>query len=228
MLEKIGSKHMRRMRLAVVAALAGLALGACAPGAPMSDAELDRSHQMGPPYLVEHTVHSHLVPVSATNTLIDDSQFRDLYDFLIGVGVRGGDEVVLASRRSRLEQRAQVHEFLRRVGVRSDLKLIKEPEASAEDDGYDQAILVQFDRYTPRQPECGIWGEKVRTNFYDTPYRDFGCSTVANRQQQVAYPSSLIEGELLAFPEGDFAAEAITRYRTRAVEAIEEESAAGG
>jgi type IV pilus biogenesis protein CpaD/CtpE len=208
--------------------LAVLALGACAPGIQLSDAELDRGHQFGPAYEVEHTVHRHLVPVSATNTLIDETQFRDLYGFLIGVGVRAGDRVVLASRRSRLEQRAQVHEFLRRVGVHSDLKLIKEPEASAVDDGYDLAILVRFDRYTPRQPECGKWGEKVKTTYYNTSDRDFGCSTVANRQQQVAYPSSLIEGELLAFPDGDFAAEAISRYRGRKVEAIEEVSASGG
>jgi pilus biogenesis lipoprotein CpaD len=214
--------------LTVIAVFAGLTLGACAPSAPLSDAELDRGHQFGPSYQVEHTVHRHLVPVSATNTLIDESQFRDLYGFLVGVGVQAGDRVVLASRRSRLEQRAQIHEFLRRAGVRSNLKLIKDPEASAEDDGYDKAILVRFDRYTPRQPECGQWGETVRTGFYNISYRDYGCSTVANRQQQVAYPSSLIEGEQLSFPDGDFAAEAIGRYRIRQAEEIEEESATGG
>ncbi len=228
MLKNIGSRHARPTMLAVIAALAGLTVGACVPSTPMSDADLDRGHQFGPPYQVEHTVHRHLVPVSATNTAIDEQQFRDLYNFLIGVGARNGDRVVLASRRSRLEQRAQVHEFLARVGVRSDLKLIKEPEASAIDDGYDLAILVRFDRYTPRPPECGAWGEKVKTTYYNTSLRDFGCSTVRNRHQQVAYPSSLIEGELLAFPEGDIAAGAITRYRARGVEAIKTESAAGG
>jgi type IV pilus biogenesis protein CpaD/CtpE len=228
MLKNVGAGYARWTRLAIIAALAGLTVGACAPGAPMSDAELDRGHQFGPAYQVEHTVHRHLVPVSATNVLIDEAQFRDLYEFLVGVGARGGDRVVLAARRSRLEQRAQVELFLTRVGVHSDLKLIKDQEASAEDDGYDLAILVRFDRYTPRQPQCGVWGEKVKTNYYNTSPRNFGCSTVASRQQQVAYPSSLIEGELLAFPEGDVAAEAITRYRARKVEEIEEVSAGGG
>jgi pilus biogenesis lipoprotein CpaD len=176
---------------------------------------------------VEHTVHRHLVPVSATKTLIDEQQFRDLYGFLVGVGARTGDLVVVASRRSRLEHRAQVHEFLRRAGVHIDLKLIKEPEAGADDDGYDTAILVQFDRYTPRPHECGKWGEKAKTNFYNTSQRNFGCATTAYLQQQVAYPSSLIAGEQLSFPEGDVAAQAVSRYRGRKIETIKQESAAG-
>ena len=224
MLEKIGTRDTRRTRLAIVAALAALALGACAPGIPLSDAELDRGHQLKPPYQIEHTVHRYLVPVSATNTLIDDSQFLDLYEFLIGIGARTGDTVVLASRRSRLEQRVQVHEFLRRVGLRPEVKLIKEPDPGSDDDGYDQAILVRYDRYTPRQYECGKWGEEVKTTFYNTSLKNFGCATTNAMQQQVAFPSRLVEGQLLDFPEGDVAAEAIKRYRERSVEEIRPET----
>ena len=227
MLEKIGSRDMRRTRLAVIAALTGLTLGACGPATPLSDAELDRGHQFRPPFQVEHTVHRHLVPVNTTNTLIDDSQFRDLYGFLVGAGAQTGDKVILASRRARIEQRVQVHEFLRRVGLRPETQLIKEPDPGSEDDGFDQAILVRFDRYTQRQHECGKWGEKYRTTFHNTSLRNFGCASTNAIQQQAAYPSSLIEGQLLDFPEGDFAAEAVSRYRGRKVEQIKPETTSG-
>jgi len=218
-------KRNGRVRFALAALLA---LGACAPNNPLTDAEIDRGHRFQPPYQVERTVHRHLVPVGPTKTMIDDKQFRDLYAFLIGAGARTGDVVVLASRRSRLEHRAQVHEFLRRVGLRPETKLIKEPKAGAEDDGYDTAVLVRFDRYTPRQHECGEWGEKVKTNYYNTSPKNFGCATTSALQQQVAFPSSLIEGTLLSFPEGDFAAEAVSRYRGRKIEAIKAETVGGG
>ncbi|UCH73430.1 MAG: hypothetical protein JSU82_13925 [Rhodospirillales bacterium] len=227
MSDKTQSRAVRQPAFAVIWMVAGLALGACVPSQPLSDAEVDRGHQFQPPYQVEHTVHRHLVPVSTTNTLIDDSQFRDLYGFLIGAGAKTGDTVVLASRRARLEQRAQVHEFLNRVGLIPETKLIKEPEAGAEDDGYDQVILVRYDRYTTRQHECGKWGEETKTTFYNMPLKNFGCATTNSLQQQVAYPSTLIEGHLLDFPEGDFAAEAVSRYRGRKVEQIKTESVGG-
>lgn len=226
MLLKTGTTTNRRVARAAVLAFAGLALAACAPTEPLTDAEVDRGHQLRPPYQVEYTVHRHLLPVSVTDTTVTEQQFRDLFDFLIGVGVKTGDRVVLASRRSRLEQRDQVHQFLRRAGVHINLQLIKDSAPGSDDDGYDNVIMVRFDRYTQRQHECGQWGEKVRSNFYGTSHKNFGCATTANLQQQVAYPSSLIEGEPLAFPEGDVAAEAITRYRARETEEIEEESAA--
>lgn len=214
--------------LAIAVVIAGLGLGACVPSELLSDAEIDRGHQFGPPYQVEHTVHRHLVPVGATNTLIDETQFRDLYGFLIGVGAKTGDTVVVASRRARLEQRAQVHEFVRRVGLIPETKLIKEPEAGSEDDGYDQVILVRYDLYVTRQHECGKWSEKVKTNFYSMSLQNFGCSVTNAMQQQVAYPSTLIEGQLLDFPEGDVAAEAVSRYRGRRVEEIKAETVSGG
>ncbi|MDH3512118.1 MAG: CpaD family pilus assembly protein [Gammaproteobacteria bacterium] len=217
----------RKSRVAIIALLAIFGLGACAPNVPLTEAEIERAHRFGPPYQVERTVHTHLVPVSATGSQIDEQQYRDLYDFLIGVGVKTGDVVVLASRRSRLEQRAQVQEFLRRVGVQPETKLIKEADTSGEDDGYDQAVLVQYDRYTPRQHECGKWGEKVKTTYYNTSPRNFGCTTANAMQQQVAFPSSLIEGQPLAFPEGDYASGAVGRYRGRKVEAIKAESVGG-
>jgi len=228
MMEMIRSKAARRTSVALLAAIAGLTLGACAPGTPLTDAEIDRGHQFRPPYQVEHTVHRHLLPVSTTKALIDDKQFRDLYSFLIGAGAQTGDKVVLASRRARLEQRAQVEEFLRRVGLRLETKLIKDLDAGSEDDGYDQVILVRFDRYTPRQHECGKWGEKVKTTYYNTSLRNFGCATTNAMQQQVAFPSTLIEGQLLEFPEGDFAAEAVSRYRGRKIQEIKPESVGGG
>lgn len=225
----IESRQVGRIVRAAAALLSLTVLGACGvPSEPFTDAELDRGHQFRPPYQVEHTVHRHLVPVSATKTLIDEEQFRDLYDFLIGVGARTGDAVVLASRRSRLEHRAQVQEFLRRVGLRPETKLIKDPVAGAEDDGYGQAILVRFDRYTPRHYACGRWREDLRTGFNNTSPENFGCATTSAVQQQVAYPSSLIKGSLLDFPEGDVAAQAVSRYRGRKVEAIKAESATGG
>lgn len=228
MTKTIRPKTAIRSGFALTATIAGLMLGACAPSTPLTDAEIDRGHQFRPPYQVEHTVHRHLVPVSTTNTLIDDRQFRDLYGFLIGAGAQTGDKVVLASRRARLEQRAQVHEFLRRVGLRPETKLIKDLDAGSEDDGYDQVILVRFDRYTPRQHECGKWGEEVKTSFYNTALKNFGCATTNAMQQQAAFPSSLVEGQLLDFPEGDFAAEAVSRYRGRKVEEIKPETVGGG
>lgn len=228
MLHKTGSMDMCRPWLAGLAVLAAVSLGACAtPAVPLSDAELDRGHQFRPPYQVEHTVHRHLVPVAATNATIDERQYRDLYNFLIGAGARTGDMVVLASRRARLEQRAQVQNFLWRVGLRPETQLIKELEPGSEDDGYDNVILVRYDRYTPRQHECGKWGEKVKSNYYNTSPTNFGCATTNAMQQQVAYPSSLIEGTLLDFPEGDVAAESVSRYRGRRIEDIKPEGAGG-
>lgn len=227
MMNRVGFKRSENWAFIAAALLVGLALGGCAPSTPVSEAELDRGHQFRPPYQVEHTVHRHLVPVSTVNTLIDDTQFRDLYEFLIGAGAQTGDNVVLASRRARLEQRVQVLEFLRRVGLKPELKLIKDPDPGSEDDGFDQAILVRYDRYTSRLYECGKWGEEIKTNYYSTSLQNFGCATTNAMQQQVAYPVSLIEGQLLDFPEGDFAAEAVSRYRGRKIEEIRPETVGG-
>lgn len=204
---------------------AGL-LASCAPSKPLTDAELDRGHQFRPAYNVEHTIHRHLFPVSAAKSSADERDYRDLYDFLVGIGARTGDTVVVASRRSRVEQRGDVVAFVRRLGLIPDMRLIKEGAVTGEDDGYEQTILVRFDKYTARNPDCGQWGEKINTNFYNTSPRNFGCANTAGLQQQVAYPSSLITGKMLDFPEGDVAAESVSRYRGRKVEQIKTESAA--
>lgn len=211
-----------------IALLAGLMLAACAPSGPPSEEMVTQRQQFGRPYQVERTVHTHLVPVSATNSKIGEQQYRDLYSFLIGSGARTGDVVVLASRRSRLDHRGQVQEFLRSVGVRPVTKLITDPKAGAEDDGYGEAILVQFDLYLPQQHVCGQWGEEVKTTYYNTPLKNFGCTTTNAMQQQVAYPSSLIEGNLLAFPEADNAAKPVTGYFGRVTGGSKAPETAGG
>ena len=228
MLEITAPGRRTLLRRTAIALLASLTLVACAPSNPLGDEELAQRQQVQPPYQVERTVHTHLVPVSATNSEIGERQFRDLYAFLVGSGVRPGDVVVLASRRARLDHRGQVQEFLRRVGVRPETKLIKDPAAGAEDDGYGEAILVQFDLYSPRQHECAQWTRDVKSTYYNTPLKDFGCSTTNAIQQQVAFPSSLIEGNLLAFPEADKTAAPVSGYFGRTAAPAAATAPAGG
>lgn len=211
-------------RIAIsAAALATLA--SCGPGKPMSEQELAERNQFRPPYKVEQTVHRHLVPLNPQKVDFYEQQRRDLYDFLVGVGAQPGDTVIVGARRSRLEHRGEIVEFIRRLGLKPDLRLIKDPKPGAEDDGYDTAVLVQFHRFVARNPECGTWEYKYSTRFYNVSPKDFGCTTTAGLQQQVAYPSSLVSGQTLDFPEGDVAAESVSRYRGRKVEQIKVEAA---
>lgn len=208
--------------------LAGMSLlGACAPAEPLSEEKLAEAHRLHPPYEVERTVHQHLVPVNPTQTEVAEQQLRDLYGFLVGVGARPGDKVILASRELRIEQRNELERFLNRMGLRPELRTIKAGSISGGEDGYDNAVLVQYELFLGRIPECGNWHKEVNTNFYNTDQENFGCASAASLQQQIAYPSSLIRGETLEFPEGDVAAESVSRYRGRKVEAIKAESPGG-
>jgi len=157
---------------------------------------------------------------------IGEQQLRDLYGFLVGVGARPGDKVILASRELRFEQRNELERFLNRMGLRPELRTIKAPGVNAADDGYDNAVLVRYELYLGRVPDCGRWHKETATNFYNTTAENFGCANAAALQQQIAFPSSLIRGETLAFPEGDVAAESVSRYRGRKVEQIKVEAPA--
>lgn len=199
-------------------------LGACAPSEPLPDERVSELHRPGRPHEVERTVHQHLIPVNPTQTRIAEQARRDLYDFLVGVGARPGDRVVLASREARFEQRGEILEFLNRLGMRSELRTIKARDPNAPDDGYDNAILVRYELFVTRDPRCGIWHNEDVTGFYNTTHPEFGCATTSGLQNMIAYPSSLIQGQPLDFPEGDVAAESVSRYRGRATEALQAES----
>ena len=200
-----------------------LALTGCGSGAvPISEEDLVRSHTLRPPFEVERTVHEHLVVIDPTKPEISEQERRSLFGFLVGVGVQPGDVVILAARRNRLEQRGSVVRFLRQAGVRPDIRLIKESDANLEDDGYDRAIIVRYERYIAVTPDCANWHEKVKTTYYNNSPSNFGCANTAALTQQIAYPSSLIRGVTLDYPEGDVAAGSVSRYRGRKVEKIEE------
>lgn len=207
--------------------LAVLAFGleACSPGKPLSEQELTEAHQFRPEFQVEHTVHTHLVPIDPSKIDFREQQRRDLYDFLVGVGAQPGDKVIVAARRNRLDHRKDVVRFVRELGLVPDLRLIKDLKPGNEGDGYDRAVLIQFDRYVTRDPDCGRWKDTFTNRFYNASPPNYGCANTAALQQQIAYPSSLIVGETLDFPEGDVAAESISRYRGRKVEQIKVEAA---
>ena len=201
-------------------------LAGCGTAITVTEDEKVVRHQFRPEIKVEHTVHRHMIPVDPAKTDFEEQERRDLYDFLVGVGARPGDTVVVAARRARLDQRGEIVRFVRQVGLTPDLRLIKEPKPGAEDDGYDRAVLVRVDRYVARDITCGRWKDSYTDRFNNFRPKNFGCADTAALQQQIAYPSSLIAGETLDFPEGDVAAEAVSRYRGRATEAIVKESAA--
>jgi pilus biogenesis lipoprotein CpaD len=203
-----------------------VALAGCGPATPMSEEDLTERHKFRPEFQVEQTVHHYLVPVDPAKVDFVEQQRRDMYDFLVGVGAQPGDKVIVAARRERLDHRSEIVRFVRQLGLHPDLRLIKDPKPGAEDDGYDKAILVQFHRYVTRDPECGVWKEDFETRFNNVNPPNFGCANTAALQQQVAYPSSLIAGETLDFPEGDVAAESVSRYRGRTVEQLQTEAAA--
>ena len=207
--------------VAVLVALAG-----CGPAMPMTEGALTERHKFKPEFQVEHTTHRHLVPVVPTTVDFQEQQRRDLYEFLVGVGAQPGDRVIVAARRERLEHRGEIVRFVRQLGLHPDLRLIKDPKPGAEEDGYDKAILIRFDRYVTRDFECGRWKSDFATRFYNINPPDFGCTNTLALQQQVAYPSSLIAGEALDFPEGDVAAGSVSRYRGRKTEKIKLEAAA--
>lgn len=203
-----------------------VALAGCGPATPMTEAELTERHKFKPEFQVEHTVHRHLVNVDPAKIDFRERQRRDMYEFLVGVGAQPGDRVIVAARRERLEHRKEIVRFVRQLGLNPDLRLIKDPKPGAEDDGYDKAILVRFDRYVTRDLACGRWKQDFPTRFNNVNPPDFGCTNTLALQRQVAYPSSLIAGEPLDFPEGDVAAESISRYRGRRTEKIKLEAAA--
>lgn len=203
-----------------------VALAGCAPSQPMTEEELTERHMSRPQIQVEHTVHRHLVPIDPAKVDFYEQQRRDMFDFMVGVGAQPGDTVIIAARRARLDHRSEIVRFARQLGLNPDLRLIKEPKPGAEDDGYDTAILVRFDRYVTRKLECGRWKHDYATRFNNINPPDFGCTNTLALQQQVAYPSSLIAGAALDFPEGDVAAASVSRYRGRKTEKIKLEAAA--
>lgn len=203
-----------------------VALAGCGPAKLMTEEELTERHMSRPQIQVEHTVHRHLVPIDPAKADFYEQQRRDMYDFMVGVGAQPGDTVIIAARRARLDHRSEIVQFARQLGLNPDLRLIKEPKPGAEDDGYDTAILVRFDRYVTRKLECGRWKHDYATRFNNVNPPDFGCTNTAALQQQVAYPSSLIAGEPLDFSEGDVAAASVSRYRGRKTEKIKIEAAA--
>lgn len=211
-------------RLAFALLLLGGVSG-CGPANQMSEEELARHHSPQPPIEVEHTVHQHLVPLDPARVEFRERQRRDLYDFFVGVGARPGDRVIVAARRNRMDHRANIVHFVRELGLKPDLRTIKDPKVGAEDDGYDTAILIQVDRYVTRDIVCGEWKDRFSTRFNNVHLDDYGCSTSASLQKMVAYPSSLVTAEPLDFPEGDVAAESVSRYRGRKTEEILIESA---
>lgn len=217
----IGQLVHRGFLGAVLVAVAG-----CGTAVPMPEEELAKRQQIKPDIQVVETVHSHLVPVDPVKVDFPEQQRRDMYDFLIGVGARPGDKVVVAARRERLDHRGVIVRFVRELGLHPDLRLIKDPKPGAEDDGYDKAVLIQFHRYIASDLECGVWKSDYATRFNNVNPENFGCANMAALQQQVAYPSSLVAGETLAFPEGDVAAGSVSRYRGRAVAGIKTEAAA--
>ena len=216
-----GSYGNRNIVAVVLSVAAILALTGCSGAVPISEEDLEQTHAFRPPFEVERTVHEHLVVIDPTKPEISELERRNLFGFLVGVGVQPGDVVMLAARRNRLEQRSSVIRFLRQAGVRPDIRLIKESDANLEDDGYDRAIIVRFERYIAKTPECANWHKKVKTNFYNNSLSNFGCANTAALTQQIAYPSSLIRGVTLDYPEGDVAAGSVSRYRGRKVEKIE-------
>lgn len=219
-LKKFGSPFRTGSLVALL-----LAVAACGPAKPMSEDQLTERHRFRPAYEVEQTVHRHLVPVDPARVEFKEQQRRDMYDFLVGIGAQPGDKVIVAARRERLDHREPVVRFVRELGLHPDLRLIKDPKPGAEDDGYDRAILVQFHRYVTRDLDCGRWKHDFKTRFNNVNPHNFGCANTAAMQQQIAYPSSLVSGETLDFPEGDVAAESVSRYRGRRVEQIKTEAA---
>lgn len=217
--------NIGRIGLPCLLAAVLVAMAGCGPGKPMSEEDLTERHKFRPQFQVEHTTHRHLVPVDPARVDFAEQQRRDMYDFLVGVGAQPGDTVIIAARRERLDHRGEIVRFVRQLGLTPDLRLIKDPKPGAEDDGYDRAILVQFHRYVTRNPECGEWKQDFETRFNNVNPPDFGCANTAALQQQVAYPSALIAGETLDFPEGDVAANSVSRYRGRKVEQIKTEFA---
>lgn len=213
-----------RVKHMFVLAAIGVALAACTPGRPLTEQELADGHKFKPEFQVEHTVHTHLVPIDPARIDFPEQERRDLYDFLVGVGAQPGDRVIVAVRRNRLDHRHIVVQFVRELGLEPDLRLIKDLKPGNED-GYDRAILIRFDRYVARNPDCGNWDNSYIARFNNINPKNFGCANTAALQQQIAYPSSLIQGETLDFPEGDVAAESISRYRGRKVEQIKVEAA---
>jgi pilus biogenesis lipoprotein CpaD len=206
-------------------ATALVALAGCGTSIPMAEEELAERHRFKPAFQVEHTTHRYLVAIDPAQTDFVEQQRRDMYDFLVGVGAKPGDQLIIAARRARLDHRSEIVGFVRQLGLHPDLRLIKDPKPDAEEDGYDKAILVQFNSYIASDMECGRWKQDFSTRFNNVNPPDFGCANVSALQQQVAYPSSLIAGETLDFPEGDVAAEAVSRYRGRKVEEIKLEAA---
>lgn len=209
----------------IVSVLMAAGLAACSPGKEMSEEELRTRNAFRPAYQVEHTTHRYLVPINPQRVDFQEQQRRDLYDFLVGIGAQPGDTVIVAARRSRLDHRGDVVEFVRRLGLNPDLRLIKDPKLGAEDDGYDTAILIQVERFIPKDMECGRWKADFTTRYNNVNPPNFGCANTAAMQQMIAYPSGLIAGETLDFPEGDVAAESVSRYRGRKVEQIKVEAA---
>lgn len=218
-----GSCENRKIVAVALSVAAVLVLAGCSGAVPIAEDDLVRSHAFRPAIEVERTVHEHLVLIDPTKPEISEQERRNLYGFLVGVGVQPGDNVILASRRDRLEQRGSVFRFLRQAGVRPDPRLIKESDANLEDDGYDRAVIVRFERYIAKTPECANWHREIKSNYYNNSPANFGCANTAALTEQVAYPSSLIRGVTLDYPEGDVAAESVSRYRGRKVEAIQAE-----
>jgi pilus assembly protein CpaD len=82
---------------------------------------------------------------------------------------------------------------------------------------YDLAV-IESERYLVTLPPCPNWSKPASLDFTNTLPSNFGCATVANLGQSIAYPADLVEGRPVGLAEGRPAAAAVNRYLTDKVQ----------
>ena len=90
------------------------------------------------------------------------------------------------------------------------------------------AIVLSYDAYVAKAPECENWTANATFNWSNQTYSNFGCSVQRNLGQMVSDPRDLESAKPMAGADGERNAGTAGNYRKAAKGGGKQESAKGG
>jgi len=161
---------------------------------------------------VDRVRYAHAVRFLPGSSRIEGAERDGLDDFLARLQLRAGDTVLvdgtdgtpLLDRRVETVQAYLVHRALRPRHAGEGLGV----EAAGPD-----SVAVVVERHAVTLPACPDWSDRPGRTWNNTVSRNWGCATATNLGLMVAEPADLAVGRVPGPMDGEFAVQAIQRYR---------------
>lgn len=153
--------------------------------------EARNSHEFREGNRVDMVQYNHQVDFSGGANTPSDAQLNKLDNFLNGIQLGYGDDVILqggtAARRLALDI------YLQRKGLPIHIKL--EPGDTGKPPANNVKVTVE--RYVVTPPACPNWSNFHGNEQRNTPGSNYGCATDASLGYMVANPRDLVQGQTM-------------------------------